>query len=1079
MYILLKNRSVRTVLPPPIRPHSGAAGNVLIYVVVLMLIFGVLGVVMVSLFTSSTASTVTRNDTRRARYMAESGMRYAFSEMRKADFDLNLMINTLNTTTYKIGSTETFTINIFSPWMDSSRIQSSPFDGPLTLLVPIGEIPTGYVIPPNNIYAINYEFTTDKPTVSGSWAEISSVAGQTVTTLNLNLNQIFNAGEGERICFAVKPTEARQVTDGGELYVAQEAAGIFPRFGGAFSIGRNEYFYEELIDETDSNSRVVLKNLSKRPDAAWGITASTSDYVILSPRNYLVVPTGTSDGTVYGGDYLFGKGIYDASSIRPGSRKPDITAADLVSNLSEQESDTRFFETNLVDQELDIGGGTTDEFGSAFFNANMSIGGDQDYCAQGACLFNLGIRAFFLLNFRQQGDGITFTLLSKGFGALGPPNNSASSVGGDFALGETMGYAGDSRLDAAGTTFLAPDAEDRGLDPPKIAVEFDTWTNNRVDDPPPDYCVDASTVNANTRNDPLSGNKDAVQYVFWGRTSFLNIPCRDNNPLYDDNRHDADGEEPTEEWRFATSGLVGSSPAIGSDGAIYVISAGKLYAINPDGSQRWVFTAKILGLSPAYDDNDTPADISDDTIYAVGAGDGNLYAISTGNVLKWSFDAQGDLDGAPTVGPDHTVYAGRDYNAPGDPGRIIAINPDGTPRGLNWPFQIPTAIENDIDGRPFVDDNGTPADTTDDTIYAGCEDNFFYAINYDGTPKWSFETGSDVISTAAIAADGTIYVGSIDNKVYAFKTAARVAGLLHPQAGEWVFSTGADVRSSPAVDPNDGTIYIGSDDGHLYAINPNGTEKWRFPPSGSIAAVQSSPLIDLDGTIYFGSNDTIVYAVNPDGTEKWQFATGGPVISSPALGTTGFIHVGSDDTNVYTISQFGNPRNFKDEDKSAGKLLTFEDLGSSVSVDSNTNWLNGASTKGSWAVRLEVDRSLVPDADGEFDYELRLWMRQCPDQTDFPCSNILGTFFQDTRIAYDYTAVQDLPMRQRFRLSGVEQDAFQRFFFGFTGATVAEALDATISQFQLSFIRPGDPVVDCDSVNWPVEPPLADCIPEL
>ena len=76
------------------RRQLNPAGNVLIYVVVLMLIFGVLGIVMVSLFTSTTASTVTRNDSRRARYMAESGMRYAFSEMRKADFDLNHMIST-------------------------------------------------------------------------------------------------------------------------------------------------------------------------------------------------------------------------------------------------------------------------------------------------------------------------------------------------------------------------------------------------------------------------------------------------------------------------------------------------------------------------------------------------------------------------------------------------------------------------------------------------------------------------------------------------------------------------------------------------------------------------------------------------------------------------------------------------------------------------------------------------------------------------------------------------------------------------------------------------------------------------
>ena len=249
--------------------HLNPSGNVLIYVVVLMLIFGVLGVVMVSLFTSSTASTVTRNDSRRARYMAESGMRYAFSEMRLADFDLNHMINTLNTTTYQIDSTQSFNINVFSPWMDSSRTQSSPFDGPLTLLVPVGVIPTGYTIPPNNIYAINYEFTGITPTEPGGVAEISSVAGQTLTTLDLNLSQAFNAGDGEQVAFAVKPTQDGQDIDpGGNLFVSQESRGIFPRFGGAFAIGRNEYFYAELIDDTDNN-RVILRNLSGRPDADY------------------------------------------------------------------------------------------------------------------------------------------------------------------------------------------------------------------------------------------------------------------------------------------------------------------------------------------------------------------------------------------------------------------------------------------------------------------------------------------------------------------------------------------------------------------------------------------------------------------------------------------------------------------------------------------------------------------------------------------------------------------------------------------------------------------------------------------
>ena len=71
----------------PRQQNLSTAGNVLIYVVVLMLIFGVLGVAMVSLFSTSMASTANRNDSRRGRYLSESGVRYAIAELRIADFD--------------------------------------------------------------------------------------------------------------------------------------------------------------------------------------------------------------------------------------------------------------------------------------------------------------------------------------------------------------------------------------------------------------------------------------------------------------------------------------------------------------------------------------------------------------------------------------------------------------------------------------------------------------------------------------------------------------------------------------------------------------------------------------------------------------------------------------------------------------------------------------------------------------------------------------------------------------------------------------------------------------------------------
>jgi len=65
--------------------------------------------------------------------------------------------------------------------------------------------------------------------------------------------------------------------------------------------------------------------------------------------------------------------------------------------------------------------------------------------------------------------------------------------------------------------------------------------------------------------------------------------------------------------------------------------------------------------------------------------------------------------------------------------------------------------------------------------------------------------------------------------------------------------------------------------------------------------VESSPAVGADGTIYVGSRDYNLYALNPDGTQKWKFATNGEVWSSPAVGADGTMYVGSADGNVYAL----------------------------------------------------------------------------------------------------------------------------------------------------------------------------------
>ena len=76
-------------------------------------------------------------------------------------------------------------------------------------------------------------------------------------------------------------------------------------------------------------------------------------------------------------------------------------------------------------------------------------------------------------------------------------------------------------------------------------------------------------------------------------------------------------------WEFETGGVVGSSPAIGPDGTVYVGSADKkLHAINSkSGVKLWEFEmGDMVWSSPAFG--------PDGTIY-IGSYDKKIYAIKT------------------------------------------------------------------------------------------------------------------------------------------------------------------------------------------------------------------------------------------------------------------------------------------------------------------------------------------------------------------------------------------------------------------------------------------------------------------
>jgi len=229
---------------------------------------------------------------------------------------------------------------------------------------------------------------------------------------------------------------------------------------------------------------------------------------------------------------------------------------------------------------------------------------------------------------------------------------------------------------------------------------------------------------------------------------------------------------------------------------------------------------------------------------------------------------------SPAIGSDGTVYVGSQDN------HLYAVNSNGT---LKWSFLTGGVVRS------------SPAIGADGTVYVGSYDNRLYALNPDGTVKWSYATGGNISSSPSLAADGTIIFGSNDEKIYA----------LNPDSTlKWSYATQGAVYSSPAV-ASDGTIYCGSNDRYFYCLNSDGTLRWRHKCDRE---VESSPAIAADGTVYFGADDDYVYALNPDSTLKWSVLANGQVQTSPAIAPDGTVYVGSDVHLLYALNPDGSTK---------------------------------------------------------------------------------------------------------------------------------------------------------------------------
>ncbi len=133
-----------------------------------------------------------------------------------------------------------------------------------------------------------------------------------------------------------------------------------------------------------------------------------------------------------------------------------------------------------------------------------------------------------------------------------------------------------------------------------------------------------------------------------------------------------DSHTGTNRWAYQAGGNINSSAAVGPDGAIYFGAAdSKLYALNPNGTLRWKYSALSTVQSPA---------ITVDGTAIFNANDHTVTAVDAAGKQRWQFLAPNSLLGSPTIGPGGTIYFGCFDR------QLYALTGDGDLADSPWPM---------------------------------------------------------------------------------------------------------------------------------------------------------------------------------------------------------------------------------------------------------------------------------------------------------------------------------------------------------------------------------------------------------
>lgn len=283
----------------------------------------------------------------------------------------------------------------------------------------------------------------------------------------------------------------------------------------------------------------------------------------------------------------------------------------------------------------------------------------------------------------------------------------------------------------------------------------------------------------------------------------------------------------------------------------------------------------------------------------------SLFCFSQINVtIKWTAKCGTGAvrTASPAISSDNNVI----YFGSGEDNKLYAINRDGSTK---WTFDLSK------DGANGIQNNSSPSVGEDGTIYMmnkgnNSDSGYFYAVNPDGNEKWKYNTGDLATSrpnyiTPTIMKNGNIILGT--------RTGLH---LVDKNTGEKISQTAVGTYGTVVV-TQDNVAYLTSANNGIYSYDMNAIAedqsallKGQYKINNASYYTSGALAVDLQGNIIGAAGSGRIFSINDKLLQNWLYPNDSELSkieqSGVAIGIDGTLYVsGSENKKMYAINPNG------------------------------------------------------------------------------------------------------------------------------------------------------------------------------